>query len=153
MAEIIDPTRLLALLNDFGPLRRILLGTAGTLQGTLSAYFRSPVTIAVTAQTVQQETIHRATDLACAELGVVACTAETTIHVSDSTVRELVVERRHGLGQIAVLLGVPTSFELEQAAQDVDRFWRRYRMWGSGFEFRITETFPDHLYPDAPEPL
>ena len=84
---------------------------------------------------------------------MVACTAETTIHVSDPTVRELVVEGRHGLGQIAVLLGVSTSFELEQAAQDVDSFWRRYRMWGHGFEFRITETFPDHLYPDGPEPI
>ncbi len=67
------------------------------------------VTIAVTAQTLQQDAIHRATDLACVEL--------------------------------------------EQAAQDVDTFWRRYRMWGRGFEFRITETFPDHLYPDGPEPI
>jgi hypothetical protein len=30
--------------------------------------------------------------------------------------------------------------------EDETSFWRHYRMWGDGFEYRITETFDQHLY-------
>ena len=77
--------------------------------------------------------------------------ATTTIHVADPAIRDLIVEQRLGLGQIAALIGVPTSFELDEAAQEGRSFWRTYRLWGDGFEFRITETFLSHLYPDVAE--
>ena len=80
------------------------------------------------------------------------CGATTAIHVDDPDIRKLIVERRLGLGQIAALVGAPTLFELDDAAQEDGSFWRTYRLWGDGFEFRITETFPGHLYPDVPEP-
>lgn len=151
MADIVDPSQLLDVLRHFSPLRRILLGTAGTLQGTLSAYFAAPVTIEVVSQTVDADAMERTVDLVCLDRGLVACRAATAIHVGDTTIRDLIVEQRLGLGQIAALMGVPTSFELDEAAQEEHSFWRTYRLWGDGFEFRITETFASHLYPDVAE--
>jgi hypothetical protein len=80
------------------------------------------------------------------------CHAATAIHVADDGIRAMIAERRIGLGQIAALVGVPTSFELDEAAQEETSFWRAYRLWGDQFEFRIIETFPGHLYPDVREP-
>ena len=152
MADVVDPSQLLAVLRDFTPLRRVLLATAGTLQGTLSAYFGAAVTVEVVAQSSDGDVMHRTVDLVCADHGLTVCQATTAIHVADPGIREMIVERRIGLGQIATLVGVPTSFELDEAAQEERSFWRAYRLWGDEFEFRITETFPCHLYPDVPEP-
>lgn len=152
MADVIDPSHLLEVLRGFSPLRRVVLANAGTLQGTLSAYFGAAVTVEVRSQTIDGDEMHRFVDLVCRERDLTVCTATTVIHVADSAVRALIVEQHLGLGQIAALLGVSTSFALEAAADGEHDFWRTYRMWGDGFEFRITETFPAHLYPDVVEP-
>jgi hypothetical protein len=152
VADIVDPSHLLHVLRDFSPLRRVLLATAGTLQGTLSAYFGAPVTVEVVSQTADGDVMQRTVDLVCAARDLAVCRAATEIHVADAGIREMIVERRIGLGQIAALVGVPTSFELDEAAQEERTFWRTYRLWGDEFEFRITETFPCQLYPDVPEP-
>src|SRR5262245_50362707 len=129
-----------------------MLANAGTLQGTLSAYFGAPVTVEVTAQTIDGDEVHRSVDLVCRDKDLTVCSANTVIHVADAGIRALIAEQRLGLGQIAALLNVPTSFTLEAAAKGEQEFWRTYRMWGDGFEFRITETFPSSLYPDVGEP-
>ncbi|MET0146495.1 MAG: hypothetical protein ABW122_04715 [Ilumatobacteraceae bacterium] len=152
MADIVDPSRLLEVLGGFRPLRRVLLGTAGTLQGTLSAYFGAPVTIEVIDQRVDGDVMHRTVDLVCVPRDIVACRADTAITVDDDGLRDLIVEQRLGLGQIVAFVGVRTLFELDAAAQEADEFWRTYRLSGVGFQFVITERFPEHLYPDVPEP-
>ncbi len=148
MADIIDLDQILERLQGFSPLRRVLLATAGTLQGTLSAYFGSPVTVEVVAQTVDGAAMHRVADLVCKERQLTVCRADTDVHVDDTRIRELIVERSIGLGQISALLGVRTAFELQEAGQEDTTFWRRYRLWGDGFQYRIQETFPAILYAD-----
>ncbi|MGH8773894.1 MAG: hypothetical protein ACRDWI_01555 [Jiangellaceae bacterium] len=147
MADVVDLAQLLDKLEGFSPLRRVMLATAGTLQGTLSAYFGAPVTVEVVSQTAENAKIHRVVNLVCKKRELVTCRAETEVHVEDRLMRELIAERSIGLGQISTLLGVRTNFELEAAAEDETSFWRRYRLWGDGFQFRITETFPGELYP------
>jgi hypothetical protein len=152
MADIVDLSHLLNLLRDFSPVRRVLLATAGTLQGTLTAYFGAPVTVEVVSQSDTGDVMERTVDLVCRDRGLAVCRATTTIKVADAGIRELIAERRLGLGQIAALLGAGTSFELDDAEDGAASFRRSYRLWGEGFEFRITEVFPAHLYPDVDEP-
>jgi chorismate-pyruvate lyase len=146
MADIVDLPALLDQLQGFPPLQRVLLATAGTLQGTLSAYLGAPVTVDVVSQTVQGESVHREVELVCKEQDLVACRATTEIRVADERMRQLIVERSVGLGQIVALLGERAQFELEEVADEPDEFWRRYRMWGDSFSYIITETFPKGLY-------
>ena len=149
VAEILNPERMLEALREFGPIRRVLLATPGTLQGTLSAYFGAPVTVQVRSQGDGQDHKHftREVDLVCGALGVVVCRAQSRIDVEDEEIRRLIRDRRIGLGQINEVLRVPTTFELEQAGADGDAFWRVYTLEGSGFRYRIREEFPADLYP------
>ena len=146
MADIVDLPALLDRIQGFPPLQRVLLATAGTLQGTLSAYLGAPVTVDVVSQTVDGEAIYREVDLVCKERDLVACSAATEIRVDDARMRQLIIERSIGLGQIVTLLGERTNFELDEVGDEPDRFWRRYRMWGDSFHYVITETFPTELY-------
>jgi hypothetical protein len=146
LADIVDLTALLAQLQGFPPLQRVLLANAGTLQGTLSAYFGAPVTVDVVSQTVRGESVHREVELVCKERDQVVCRATTEIRVADERMRQLIIERSVGLGQIVALLGESAQFELDQVADEPGRFWRRYRMWGDSFSYVITETFPKDLY-------
>ena len=57
-----------------------------------------------------------------------------------------IVERSIGLGQIVALLGEKATVELDEVGDGADTFWRRYRMWGDGFSYIITETFAKELY-------
>lgn len=149
MADIVDLSALLEQIRGFSPLRRMLLATAGTLQGTLSAYFGAPVTIEVRSQSLRGTTVHREVDLVCKELDLVVCSASTEIVVRDERIRELIADGSVGLGQIVALLGVRATFELAAVGSDDDAFWRRYRMGGDGFDYVITETFPAGLYGGA----
>jgi chorismate-pyruvate lyase len=149
MADIVDLPALLAQVQGFTPLQRVLLATAGTLQGTLSAYLGAPVTVDVVSQTVRGDAVHREVELVCKERDLVACRATTEIRVSDERIRQLIVERSIGLGQIIALLDERAAFELEEVADQPDTFWRRYRMWGDSFDYLITETFPKDLYAAA----
>ena len=76
MADVVDLPALLDRIQGFPPLQRVLLATAGTLQGTLSAYFGAPVTVEVVSQTVEGEAMHREVDLVCKERDLVACSAD-----------------------------------------------------------------------------
>jgi len=146
MADIVDLPALLDRLQGFPPLHRVLLANAGTLQGTLSAFLGAPVTVDVVSQSVDGDAIHREVDLVCKERDLVACRATTEIRVGDARMRQLIVERSIGLGQIVALLGENANFELDEVADEPDVFWRRYRMWGDSFSYVITETFPKDLY-------
>jgi len=146
VADIVDLPALLAQLQGFPPLQRVLLATAGTLQGTLSAYFGAPVTVDVVSQTVRDDSVHREVALVCKEQDLVACRASTEIQVADERMRQLIIERSIGLGQIVALLGGDAQFELDEVGDEPGEFWRRYRMWGDGFAYVITETFPKDLY-------
>lgn len=149
MPEILNPERVLEQLRDFGSIRRVLLATPGTLQGTLSAYFGAPVTVRVHDQGDSRDHKHfeRRVDLVCEKLGVVACRAHSRIDVEDEEIRSLIRERRIGLGQIIEVLRVPTTFELDDAGISDDSFWRQYTLEGAGFRYRIREVFPSELYP------
>ncbi|MGH0032025.1 MAG: hypothetical protein ACQGVC_19715 [Myxococcota bacterium] len=149
MAEILNPEQVLLQLRDFGPLRRILLATPGTLQGTLSAYFGAPVTVAVRDQGDASDHKHfvREVDLVCTERGITACRARSEVDVEDEEIRTLIRERRIGLGQIIEYLRVPTTFELDRAGTSDACFWREYTLEGAGFRYRIREEFPADLYP------
>ena len=43
--EILDFEKVLSLIRDLNPVQRMLLSTAGTLQGALTAYFGAPVEV------------------------------------------------------------------------------------------------------------
>ena len=149
MAEILNPEQVLRQLRDFGPLRRILLATPGTLQGTLSAYFGAPVTVQVRDQGDAQDHKHfvREVDLVCEPLRITACSARSRIDVEDEEIRTLIRDRRIGLGQIIEVLRVPTTFELDAVGSRDDCFWREYTLEGAGFRYHIREEFPAELYP------
>ncbi len=149
MAETIDLDAVVEKLYGFSPLRRVLLATAGTLQGTLSAFFGAPVTIELVHQEESDGFLLREVDLVCATGPVVVCHAVSEARVTDPEVRRLMLEGKVGLGQISAMLGVPTWFALEEVGQNTGRFWRVYRLWGDGFSLRIREVFPEVLYGDG----
>ena len=151
MAEILDLEGALATLRDFGPLRRMILATPGTLQATLTAYFGSQVDVRGRFQDDgrDEKNFIREVDLVCRERATVVCTARTDVRVEDEEIRRLLREREIGLGQIIELLRVPTRFELEEAGVDAACFWRVYALSGSGFSCRVREEFPAGLYPEA----
>jgi chorismate-pyruvate lyase len=127
---------------------RILLGTVGTLQGTLSAYFATPVLVRVVSQhRADDDTYRRRTDLYRKDTGQVACRASAILEVDRPDIRELVEAGIHGLGQILTLLGIPATFELEDVGDD-PVLWRRYRLGGQGFSFLITERFVTEALPE-----
>lgn len=150
MAEILDLEGTLATLRDFGPLRRMILATPGTLQATLTAYFGSQVDVQVRFQDDgrDEKNFTRQVDLVCRERATVVCRARTDVLVEDEGIRRLLRERTIGLGQIIELLRVPTRFELEEVGVDDACFWRVYELRGSGFACRVREEFPVVLYPE-----
>jgi hypothetical protein len=151
LAEILNPQRVLRMLHGFGPLRRVILATPGTLQGTLSAWFGTQVDVVVRSQSDLRDHKHfvREVDLVCRDPHVVACRARSEIDVESEEIRTLIQERRIGLGQISVGLGVHTAFDLEAAGTSPDGFWRRYTLEGPGFLYRIHEAFPGALFPET----
>jgi hypothetical protein len=151
MADVIDSEGMIAMLRPFSPLRRVLLAATGTLQGTLSAFWASPVSVRLLSQEPDPDLEHvrREVDLVCEGLDLVVCHADTTIHVTDHAVDTLLRESSLGIGQIISILGRRTTFSLQDVGQDDVHFWRSYRMWGEGFDYHITESFEQRLYPDV----
>jgi chorismate-pyruvate lyase len=129
-------------LRGFSPLQRVLLSTEGTLQGTLSALFGAPVTVTVIRQDEIDGGITRHVNLVCSADHMVVCRAVTDAQVTDPKMRRLILEGKAGLGQIMAMVGATPSFALDEAGQDDDAFWRRYRLGGGGFSLRIYEVFP-----------
>jgi chorismate-pyruvate lyase len=150
MAEIVDRDVAFKMLRGFTPLQRVLLATAGTLQGALSAYFGSPVTIELVHQAETDGHILREVDLVCAAKKIAVGHAVTEAQVIDPDIRRLLLEGEMGLGQISTLLGTPVSFALVQTGRQPRAFWRVYRLWGEGFSYRIREVFPESLYLSEP---
>ena len=150
MAEIVDRDGVLRMLHTFTPVQRVLLATAGTLQGTLSAFFGAPVTIELLHQHETDGRILREVDLVCAAKQVAVGRATTEAQATDPDIRRLLLEGDMGLGQISALLGTPVSFALDQTGRQPDAFWRAYRLWGKGFSYRIREVFPESLYLGEP---
>jgi chorismate-pyruvate lyase len=141
MAEALDPEGMLRTIARFPPLARVLIATVGTLQGTLSAYFATPVLVRVVGQHRGEDGHYeRHTNLCRKDTGQVVCRASATLEVNRDDIRELIDARIHGLGQILALLDIATTFELEEVGND-RILWRRYRLWGEGFLFLITEHF------------
>ena len=124
MAEILDLEGTLATLRDFGPLRRVILSTPGTLQGTLTAYFGSQVEVDVRFQDDSRDEKHftREVDLLCRKNEAVVCRARTDVIVEDEDLRRMLCERKMGLGQIIELLRIPCGFELEEVGSDAESF-------------------------------
>lgn len=144
---------MLSVLRSVSPLRRMLLGAPGTLQGMLTAYWGAPVTIHRIAQEDGlYRTLRREVELECRERDLVACHALTHMRLTDEAMAALLRESDLGIGQVITLLRRQASFALELVGDDESTFWRRYRLAGDGFDFQIRETFQKALYPDLPEP-
>ncbi len=124
----------------------MLLSTAGTLQGTLSAFFGEPVTIEVVEQHETPSGMTRIVDLVCAPKDLVVCRATTEARIDRPEIRRLLLQGELGLGQILTALGLVASFTLDEVGRGDGTFWRVYRLEGDGFSTRIRESFPERLY-------
>jgi hypothetical protein len=142
------PDEVLAVLAGLAPLRRVLLATAGTLQGTLAAWFGEPVDVRLVSQAELDggKRLLREVELVGRGSGKTVCRAASRIEVDDAEIAEAIREGRLGLGQICEQRGLRTSFVLESAGEDAACFWRRYRLEGPGFRYAIREEFPAALY-------
>lgn len=143
MAEILHPEVLLTKIARYAPLARIFLATPGTLQGTLSAYFGTPIGIEVRHQEHRADgSLHRVADLVRRDHGTAVVHATTTLEVEREDARELVLANQHGIGQILVMLGIHSTFELLRVGEDDACIWREYRLGGEGVRYLIREEFP-----------
>lgn len=149
MADVIDSDGMISMLRPFSPLRRVLLAATGTLQGTLSAFWAAPITVRLLSQSTNGDHVRREVDLVCEERDLVVCHAVTTMDVSDHAIETLLRESTLGIGQIITVLDRRTSFALQDVGQDEAHFWRKYRMWGHGFDYHIHESFEHRRYPDV----
>jgi hypothetical protein len=122
------------------------MATVGTLQGTLSAYFATPVLVRVVSQHRRGDCRYeRHTDLFRKDTGQVVCRASATLDIDRNDLHELIEARIHGLGQMLALLDLATTFELEEVGNG-GVLWRRYRLRGEGFSFLITEQFAPEAF-------
>ena len=147
MAELIEITRAMELVYDFNPIQRIMLLCAGTLQSTLTSYFRTEVTVQVVHQSEgenESSSIKRGVVLKAGD--AVLCTAESTIYLDRQDIRQEVLEQKVGIGQILQKLDVPARFRLLTVKQEEDTFRREYELKGLGITYWISEVFPNNLY-------
>ena len=145
MAEFIEVDQTLDKVKDFTPLQRIVLTATGTLQGVLSAYFGQEVRVVVREQTAEDRwVVHRVADLMAGE--VVVCHADSQITLTLDKVREQVLAKQMGIGQILEALEIRPKFRLLEVGRGNGAFWRLYELEGPGVVYRITETFPEELY-------
>jgi hypothetical protein len=147
VTEVLALDEMLGMLRGFDPIRRVLLATPGTLQGTLAAYFGEPVEVEVLSQSQEGATFDRRVELVLREARTVVCRAHSRGVVSDDDILKLVMEQRIGLGRIAQLLRRDTFFRLESVSEADGAFMRIYRLEGEGFSYHIREEFPCELYP------
>ena len=150
MAELIEITRALELVKDFPPLQRIFLLCAGTLQGTLSAYFGVEVTVSVQGQWARtneelgKEEIVRQVVLEAGGKNV--CHAKSSLFIDRDDVREKVMRQQIGIGQILEVLDVRARFTLDEVGQNKSCFSRTYKLEGEGVTYVIAENFPKYWY-------
>ena len=145
MAEYIEVAQILDKVRDFTPLQRILLTATGTLQGVLSAYFGQEVQVVVREQAAEDGwVVHRVADLMAG--GLVVCHADSHITLTLDKVRQEVLAKQMGIGQILEALEIRPKFRLLEVGRGNRAFWRLYKLEGPGVVYRITETFPEELY-------
>lgn len=145
MAELMEITRALEQVQDYNPLQRVLLTCAGTLQGTLSAYFGAEVAVRIQRQDHQGNgIIYRSVSLLAGPR--VVCTADSALKIARKDIRQEVLARQLGIGQILEKLGVTPRFDLLEVGHDPECFWREYELKAEGVSYRITEVFPSDLY-------
>jgi hypothetical protein len=148
MAELIEITRALEMVREFSPLERILLTCSGTLQGTLSAYFGREIKVSVTSQEMDANgIIRRNADLHDGK--VVVCQASSQLTIQAPEIREQVLARDLGIGQVLETQGLRPSIELDQVGRNDLQFWRAYTLRAPGVTYVIKETFPQVLYPEG----
>lgn len=150
MAELIEITRGLEMVKSFSPMKRVFLLAAGTLQGTLSAYFGMEVVVELERQFTRhnvernQEEIVREVVLRAGAMN--ACHAESSLYIDRADVREKVMSEQIGIGQILEVLDVRARFTLLNVGQNSLRFWREYKLEGEGVTYLIKESFPQYWY-------
>lgn len=138
------------MVKNFSPVKRIFLLAAGTLQGTLSAYFGVEVKVEIEIQHTthneerNQEEIVRQVVLTAN--GMNACHAQSSLFIDRADVREQVMSQRIGIGQILEVLDVRARFTLLEVGQNKEFFWRHYKLEGEGVTYLITESFPQYWY-------
>ena len=152
--EILDFEKVLSLIRDLNPVQRVLLVTAGTLQGALTAYFGAPVEVRVVSQSQQEgNRIRREVSLVCPALkDRKVCKGVADITVEHEEVKRLILEGKQGLGRILISLGIVAAFNLEDVGADRENFWRTYTLTAPGIAYRIREDFPQALYPETGMP-
>lgn len=151
MAEIADLASVLRQVHHLPALWRVLLSTPGTLQGTLAALFRTPVTVALLGQEVEGPRFHRTVELVRSDNGRAVCEARTEAVVDLPEVHALLLAGSAGIGQILRMRHIDAAFELHEVGGDEKAVERHYRLWGEGVRFDILERFPrvefeDHAF-------
>ena len=150
--HIVEVERALEMVQQFHPIQRVFLTCTGTLQGTLSAWFGGPMQIHVIAQTqegrLNLDWVARRV-IKMEFHGRCMMKAESVITTSREDVRDLLLEKQLGLGQIMEKLGIRPEFKLVEANQDYETFWRVYQLLGSGVTYRIREEVPQCYYRSA----
>jgi chorismate-pyruvate lyase len=143
------PENVLGQIYEFTPLRRILLATTGTLQGTLSAFFGVPVSVELTNQELMErgnpKIWIRQVELRTPDKVVVR--ADSSLRVSNEEVNDFLSAGRMGIGQILLHLGIKPEFELQEVWTDEGEFCRKYALTAEGIAYYISERFPEELYP------
>ena len=91
MSELIEITRALELVKEFNPLQRVLLTCAGTLQGTLSAFFGQEIGVRVIMQEESGGELIRAAQLHTPQL--IVCTANSQLTVTRPDVLDQVLSQ------------------------------------------------------------
>ncbi len=142
MAEIADLESVLRQIDHLPALWRVLLSTPGTLQGTLAALFRTPVTVALISQQVEAGRFDRTVELVRSDHRRAVCRAHTLAEVALPEVHALLVGGRAGIGQILRMHHIDATFELHEVGGDDEVIERRYRLAGDGVRFDIVERFP-----------
>jgi hypothetical protein len=135
--------------GDYSPLERIVITANGNLQRILSAYFNSNVTVNILKnERISVEEIplifDRKVELVC--FGMTKCIAESLITITDTTIIDLIVSKKVGLGQLFRYLNMLPEFTLLHVERLVNGFSRTYLLKIQGMECRIKETFPSDLF-------
>ncbi len=142
MAEIADLESVLRRIDHLPALWRVLLSTPGTLQGTLAALFRTPVTVSLLGQDIDGARFDRSVELVRSDNGRSVCLARTEAEVELPEVHALLAAGSAGIGQILRMRNIDATFDLHEVGGDTEAVERRYRLAGPGVRFEIVERFP-----------
>jgi len=145
MSEKLDIDGLLAQLSGWrlSRIERVVAGHTGTVQWLLSLWFDESVEVRSLGQQEFEGWIERQVELVLARRRVVVCEASSRIRVAeaDPAVLARVRDRRLGIGQIAVELGIPTRRSIRSIGVTPEHIERDYVMRGPGLHYEVRERF------------